>query len=592
MKLQKIVGAVCLCISGLFMAGCADDDVFSSVGEDSGGYAHITLYLNMADAAASRSYLDDPLDYDTEEQRKIDSGDVYAILYDSKSGEIIGIPELTAMEENTSSVLTLNATVKIPDAPVKTRFLANVSHAGSFGSTPDAVRKELEKYIGKSDEDLYKALRANGFNENGKWPSDTLLPMQSAMSGEMPLTSDTWISAYLYRSIAKVGVVYDNTVYDANGNPEKDSDGNTLKYKTSLVGVRVINQHTYGAFVSMHTPDKDIQKQFTQPYIQESTPIRSSYVEYTVSNNINVEEIFVPEHDNTGNNTNNTTSDIYLQVGFNEAGTLETETRWHNVYFTENPLDNTSDSYDIIRNHSYIFKIKRYADDLVVDLEPYTVIDLEPEFGLERDEDGNLVSSTTETDGNSMREYFYSKGTHNLVKIEYYKTDDASSGKWKIYEEWKISYAFANIIDENYDHVVIYKYKVDGSDETLYEIANISGWMWNNQSDKFVDGHATDVWEYKDGSQNTTRGFQLEYDYNKDTKTYTLTQLIVTEYTYYDSGAIKTVKTSVYSGDGVGSFNISGDRDAQLKNLTPTSTTNEEFSEDTGALQYGNTGES
>lgn len=573
MKLQKIVGAVCLCISGLFMAGCADDDVFSSVGEDSGGYAHITLYLNMADAAASRSYQDSPLDYDTEGQRTIDAGDVYAILYDSYTGEIIGIPELTKMEENTSSVLTLNATVKIPDAPVKTRILANVSHAGSFGSTPDAVRKELEKYIGKSDEDLYKALRANGFNEDGKWPSDTLLPMQSAMSGEMPLTSDTWISAYLYRSIAKVGVVYDNTVYDADGNPEKDSDGNNLTYKTSLVGVRVINQHEYGAFVSEHTPDTDIQKQFTQPYIQESTPIRTTAVEYTVSNNINVEEIFVPEHKNTGN----ITSDIYLQVGFKEPG--KSETQWYDVYFTENPLDNTSDSYDIIRNHSYIFKIKRYTDDLVVDLEPYTVIDLEPEFGLERDDDGNLVSSEVKKDenGNSMRKYFYASETLNLVKIEYYKTDDASSDKWKIYEEWKISYAFADIIDKTYDHVVIYKYKVDGSDETLYEIANISGWMWNNQSSKFVDGHATDVWEYKDGSQNTTRGFQLTYDSDN-----TLTKLIVTEYEYYPSGAIKTVTTSVYSGDGVGSFNISGDRDAQLKTLEASSTTSDTFTEDTG----------
>ncbi len=569
------------------LSACSDEpDAGTPARED--GYAYITLSLQVPEEASSRAY-DAPLDYDTQWQKSIDPDDVYVIFYDTND-KIVEIPYLTKLDNNQSTLATVAGKVKIRTDAIKFRVLANVAQCGTFGTDTAKVRTKLKEYVGKSDEDLCKALQYNGFNADGKWDTrDKYLPMQSAMSSDIVLNTDRRLSVDMYRSLAKIGVVFF---------PDKDADA-ISSFK--LTKVRVYNQHTYGQFISHVTPSTDIYTQYQSPYVLEESPSRSDYVEYSVPDTTLLEEIFVPEHINDG-----THKDIRLQVAFDETNVLTKETveRCYDLYFTSDALDNTitsdnkNERYDVIRNHSYIFKIRRIAQDIIVDLQPYTVVDLNPDFGLERDEYGNLIRDVISGDGDdSLKKTRYIIGNtdddntfDDLVRIEYYKRDTTTS-PWELYEQWEFSYAFADEIDGDFAHVELYKYHVDSEGEkTLFEIAKLRDWEWDTINNTFLSGRPTSIWEYANASEKATRGYRFSYTSTTvdNTTTYTVSEIVRMEYEYYDSWAYKQITTWIYS-QGVADYDINADSKARLEfvdSLTPNEGYPEtyKFDEDTGEL--------
>ncbi|MCD8388407.1 MAG: hypothetical protein LUD17_16230 [Bacteroidales bacterium] len=566
---RHILWNVMFGLAGIMSACSSHDEPQGGSAADS-GLVHISLSLAVPASATSRAY-DDPLDYDTELQRTIDPDDVYVIFYDT-AGKIVEIPELSKIDNNASSLVTVGGDVKIRTDAIKFRVLANVEQGGNFGSTTSAVMTALKSYVGKTDTELCNALTITGFS-NGKWTVEKghYLPMQSAMSSAIYLTTDLRMSVDMYRSVAKIGVVYDPTLYDAEGNPITDNNGNAQVLEGyNLVGVRVINQNSTGAFISTYQPSADVYTQYTQPFILYGTQSIGSAVEYEVTNNATLEQIFVPEHKNDGS-----ASDIRLQVGFTEVG--KAETQWYDVYFTVDPLDNTTEVYDVVRNHSYIFKIRRQASALVVDLQPYTVVELDPDFGLERDEDGNLVTRV-----HIDNRYIYSTeneaGTNQIIRIEYLDENN------KVYEIWKFSYVFADLIDENYDHIEIFKYQYDSAgDEVLFELVKYAYWGWDFENHKMKKGSLTSIWEYDNAGARTTRGFRFLY---ADDAYTTLSQMVVTSYNYYESEAIKSLTQSIYT-TGIQTVMDAADRTARdeaLALLSYDSTYTQKYDEETGEI--------
>lgn len=113
---------------------------------------------------------------------------------------------------------------------------------------------------------------------------------------------------------------------------------------------------------------------------------------------------YVPEYKNIGVE-DFTTIEVELKKPDNiteeEWAKIEGNKKKKTIYFATdgtatNNVDNTK-RYDIERNNIYRFTIQdmTLVAKFILDVIPYSSIILEPEFGLDRDEDGNLIYNTS-----------------------------------------------------------------------------------------------------------------------------------------------------------------------------------------------------
>lgn len=308
-------------------------------------YIAVTLRLFVPSDFTSRSY-DDPLDYDTKLQKYISPDDIYLVVCDEE-GNIVLVPDMGEVEGTQGDEFrTVRAYVPYDENAFTFRVIANVVQGSTLAATPEAVRNALLSF--GTDKNLCDGIKANRFS-NGKWnltKYENYLPMHSAMSWQMPFDHNITLTVPMYRSLAKIGVEY---------------VGEDTRYE--LKRVRVCRQHEYGAFVSPKVPSGDANQQYQSPYILADTPTNAYETEYTAtSTNEVLETIFVPEHHNDGGS-----GDIYLQAGFSKDDSADLI--WYDMYFTQTGHSD-SPVYDVVRNHSYIFRISWIKDrdlEVIVD---------------------------------------------------------------------------------------------------------------------------------------------------------------------------------------------------------------------------------
>lgn len=328
---------------------CSDNHIEDISLEDD--MINVNITINLMAQSTTRAVEDGGLDYDTSLQRIISPEDIYLIFYNT-DGTIALVPDIEPLAgSHDSPVRTLKTRMPQVDSYMSFRILANVASASSIGSTPDEVRTYLLDMAdkGKSDTDLIQALYADAFDDKGIWPlnaSGNYLPMHTPMSDPISFDHDISLNTNLYRSLAKIGVEY------------VEADAPFI-----IDRVYVVNQHQRASILSPYLPSSNPSKQYSQPYVLD-TALRTENTLYSLSAGESslLEQVFVPEHINTGNPD----TDIYLRV---EGHFIDrTKTYRYDIYFTDNghlPASDANLSYNVIRNYSYIFRIKEITGPLI-----------------------------------------------------------------------------------------------------------------------------------------------------------------------------------------------------------------------------------
>lgn len=100
--------------------------------------------------------------------------------------------------------------------------------------------------------------------------------------------------------------------------------------------------------------------------------------------------LYVPEYDNTSASAG---EKARIRLFFEKTGGWEyfVDFKYYNEETAGKAGAALDAPFDIRRNYYYIYTIDKQPDSLIVDVQPYACVTLQPVFGLERDEEGYIV---------------------------------------------------------------------------------------------------------------------------------------------------------------------------------------------------------
>lgn len=315
---------------------------------------------------------DDDLDYTTEEQAEIVTGDVYALVVDATSNKFLyRIKDLHLEEPDTYDnyyTRTLEGTMIQTNKPVRIVLLANlVQNQITVNNILLDEKSKVEAYIDgiKEETDVSTIYNNLIYNYDGTTTPWTLtgdnarrIPMWGqSQPTTVPPTENIDLACYLYRAVAKVQIWVNN---------REGIDGFIINK------IEVKNIHKQGYCVSTanyDTNNPNYAGTDVKPYALPSVPSGAENQTVTYSN-LNVkesfsDEIYIPERFNKDNDA--VTIDVhYTFNGEAHTGTIEFK------------KDGTGNRFDVIRNHSYIFNINISRTDAklyytVEDWDEYTI---------------------------------------------------------------------------------------------------------------------------------------------------------------------------------------------------------------------------
>lgn len=257
--------------------------------------------------------------------------------------------------------------------------------------------------------------------KDGKIKGDTKVDLSKKLDG-----TDT--SLPLIRAMAKVEVILavPFTSFDDVSIDRVNEKG----YCAPLALKHTDYDHDYTwseDFIEVHIPsDVDIKKQ--------PLPLKKTSDLNSNQNTVGKWIAYIPEYKNLGNTTNRCKINVTIA-----DKTLP-------IYFSNDGTANSPTQYDVERNNIYRFTITEMTMSfkLEVDVTPYTSVKLEPEFGIDRDElgniidkDGNLISF--DGDGNQI----FRDGNKNIFYIR------MKDGKTNIVAKCTIDEEKNAVIDKN-----------------------------------------------------------------------------------------------------------------------------------------------
>lgn len=338
--MKKILSYIPLLLLVFSLLSCIEEqDAF----DPASGQIEVKLYLNMPgeeDEVVTRAGVTGTevggLDETTKEQRYV--RDIIVLLI--QNGKVIQVaddPKIEGQQGSTLRMVTLIADAS--EDPVDAMVLINARENGVGSST-------IESLSGKTLDQIRSMLIFSYPDDPSGSPvvwdlSKRYLPMWG-MTKNLDLSrTDSYGSCDIYRGVAKMSLVVDE----------------------SCTGFQMEEVYVYymerkGFLISRHTPNAALNKQYTVPDVPEisvQTTLANS-VMYDVTGNEITNRIFLPESDNK--TTASGKQQLKIVVGGIWSGEGMEGTGKKN-YWRIDMCDELDNPYDIVRNHSYIYKITK-----------------------------------------------------------------------------------------------------------------------------------------------------------------------------------------------------------------------------------------
>lgn len=349
--LSYIVMAV-LC--GLYCSSCTKDEQMTAATDDGKVPVRLTLAFSGSSSRAINSPTeDDELDYTTEEQSTIVTGDVYVLVIDATSQQLKYLVKDLTVSSSTSStsqkILEGTMLRTTDNENVQLVVLANLSQNNIAGVT-SSVQAYLESMVGKTITEVYNVLVYN-YTDSTPWKiEDRRLPMWGISPATTVPSSGVDLTCNLYRAVAKVSLWVNQKEGYQNANGD-----------FTITGITVKNANDKGYCVSQANLSSDETIQYQSPYVT-GLDMTSRTFNYTGLTETTAYEdmIYLPEQ------VNNTEKSVTLTVTYNYNG--ETG-RTGTIEFRK---DGTGDWIDVVRNHVYVFNIQIKED---VDAQLYYTVE-------------------------------------------------------------------------------------------------------------------------------------------------------------------------------------------------------------------------
>ncbi len=309
------------------LLSCSKDDSIGKVDN----MIDVRLSLSVSGTAYTKDVdnRNATLDYSTDNQNKIN--DLYILLVDKNNKFQYLVDELIA--QNTDNTL-YKGYIERPQAGSRLVLLANINQQGFAGNS--SVSEWLNSYKGKDVKEIYNNAIIN--NATGNWDIDSKsIPMWGEIEVGTPVESNLSLTCDLYKALAKINIWV---------NEKKGLDGFVI------TKITVKNSLDKGYCVSQSELNPDINIQYQDPYIPADAVNRQADAEYanlTVTDAYS-DKIFVVEQDNAAQGTTPITIDVhYTMNGIARVGTIRF-------------VDKQGASFNVTRNHSYIFNISKVSN--------------------------------------------------------------------------------------------------------------------------------------------------------------------------------------------------------------------------------------
>lgn len=328
---------------GLFVSSCIENE---GIIETDTTKVPVRLTLSFSSAGDSRS-IDSPtengnLDYTTEVQSKMDENDVFVLVFDAASDELLyqvkdlklgGVSSsdgyYTRTLEGTLLRTTGNQEVKL--VVLANLIQNNIYDEGLLLDSKNLVETFIENLKGETSTVIYRKLVYNYKGNISPWnTADRRIPMYGVTKAiEIP-PSGQEVTCKLYRAVAKVSIWVN----------QKEGYNNF-----TITGITVNGANDKGYCASMNTPDSSENIQYENPSVPEGQEQQD--IKY---NNLSVtkayeDEIYLLEQENTNSN------EVSLSIDY----------IYHNVQKTgiiNFKDDSNGEKFDIVRNHVYVFNIQ------------------------------------------------------------------------------------------------------------------------------------------------------------------------------------------------------------------------------------------
>lgn len=367
-------------VSGIFLLGaflllvavssCERNELVDD-SDGIGNNVRLELCLDLSDDSSSstktsdyNTYVNvDTLDNYTTAQRYIAKdalgvSDVYALVFSSDE-KLLYVPELSISGDNGDVKRVLTGTLPCAHDDETTLSVLVLINLLSNDCIPTAgsvevLRSTIEaSYVGQTMSDILSILTFS--QEDGvEWDlSSRYLPM-SGFVEKLSISEDIDATCSIYRSVAKIGVTVDSACEDF-----------------LIKEVYVYNARTEGYVHSSKKVNSSEYVQYTEPDVPSSAEVMASPLQYVSEEGTTKFKnyIYVTEADNSGDEP------VYLVIGgYWSSSSTPTAISYFTVPFADDEDAENPSSYNILRNHSYMFNILSVSPaGLEVEISDYTL---------------------------------------------------------------------------------------------------------------------------------------------------------------------------------------------------------------------------
>lgn len=375
---------ICICFLSAWLCSCTDESLYTEESNQVGLDLQVNFPLGIMDEETRASGTDagSGLDYETAAQRYIykdDNGyDIYLLVYEKRANAdgsnwvLKEVPEITIQGSEFNYLFLKSVLEYSKETKVKFELLVNLVSSDSFLSetttslTTSQVKAKLEELIGMPEQQVQQTVIFNHPQNNWALSEDNpkigYLPMSGKCLGEFIPKKTIKTDCNLYRSVAKIGVKV---------------DAECTNFDLKEVWLFYTNQRGY--CISSRTPDSDINIQYTEPDAISSIRAKEDALKYIVANGMTMDEIAVAEVENIGANQPMVimVGGIYTgpdgKPGNDDEGISDAsknELTYYRIDLKNKGANGRETAYNIIRNHSYIYNIKKATSPGIVIPDP------------------------------------------------------------------------------------------------------------------------------------------------------------------------------------------------------------------------------
>lgn len=311
--------------------------------EPASGQVEVKLFLNMPGEdgepmtrVGGTGTQDGDLDHTTQEQRYV--RDITVLII--QNGKIIQVADDAKIDaQQGSNIRIVTLTADATKDPVDAMVLINARENG----ISDTVLDNLEgKTLAEIRDLLIYSYPTDPTGAPNVWNlSARYLPMWGMTKNLDFSRTDNYGHCDIYRSVAKMAFMVDEACTGFH-----------------MEEIYIYHMEQKGYLMSGHEPDPAVNKQYTLPDVPGSsvqTGAENS-VMYDVVDNSIVDRIFIPENDNK--NPAGGKKQLKVVVGGTWSGE-GIEGVGQKNYWRIDMTDELDNPYDIIRNHSYVYKITK-----------------------------------------------------------------------------------------------------------------------------------------------------------------------------------------------------------------------------------------